>query len=373
MGGINKKNYSIYVILASSLLFFLLLIFKELYLPINKTIKYSKLIYDGVSVNGVDVGGKNYDEALKILETSLNGKIKASKVYFKYDGKTFTEDIERFKINYDIEDAVNNALNYGKKDKSIIIRTIQRIKTKKNKHIIRSIIEYDFISIEEYYKELSRIVDRKPKDACIFFNGERIIIEDEVDGIELERERFIDITKSKFMQGMFEVDLPVKVITPNLSAGMISGKISTLASFSTPLLSKNKNRTNNIIIAASYVNGTIISPGDIFSANSSIGPRTYKRGYTDAPVFAGKKVVPGIAGGICQLVTTIYNAALNSDMKIVERRRHSMPVAYAPPGLDATIAGNSIDLKFMNSKKFPIYIESYVKDDRVWVNIYEVR
>lgn len=369
----NKKNYSIYIILLSSLMFLFILIFRELYIPIDRTIKYKNIIYDGVSVDGIDISKKSFNEALDILEKNLNNQILKSKVYFKLDDELFVEDTNKFNIHYDIFDLVNTAINHGKNGKNIIKRTVQRINTCKNEYKIRPIIEYDYKSIEMYYVELSSKIDRKPKDARIYFDKNKIIIENEVNGVEIEKAKFIDITKSSFIQGKFNIDIPLKILIPKMTSGMISGKVYIISSFSTPILTKNKNRTNNIIIAASYVNGTIVYPGEIFSAHKAIGPRTYERGYTDAPVFVGKKVVPGIAGGICQLVTTIYNAALNCNMKIVERRRHSMPVAYAPPGLDATIAGSSVDLKFMNTKKFPVYVESFVKDNRVWVNIYEVK
>lgn len=369
----NKRNYSIYIILLSSLMFLNILIFRELYIPINRTIKYKNIIYNGVSVNGIDISKKTFDEALDILEKNLNNQILKSKVYFKLGDELYVEDAKRFNIHYDIYNLVNNALSYGKNGKSIIKRTVQRINTCKNEYKIIPIIKYDYKSIEMYYEELSSKIDRKPKDARIYFDKNKIIIENEVNGLEIEKEKFIDITKYSFIQGEFNIDIPINVLIPKMTSSMISGKVYIISSFSTPILTKNKNRTNNIIIAASYVNGTIVYPGEIFSAHKAIGPRTYERGYTDAPIFVGKRVVPGIAGGICQLVTTIYNAALNSRMKIVERRRHSMPVAYAPPGLDATIAGSSVDLKFMNTKKFPVYVEAFIKDERVCVNIYEIR
>jgi vancomycin resistance protein YoaR len=132
------------------------------------------------------------------------------------------------------------------------------------------------------------------------------------------------------------------------------------------------NRTNNIKIAAANINGNILFPGEIFSANKAIGTRTVEKGYKNAPIFQGGRVVPGLAGGICQLVTTIYNTALDANLQILERKRHGQTVNYVAPGMDATIAGDSIDLKFKNTSKYPIYIQSYVDVNNVTVNFYKI-
>ncbi|HAH86201.1 MAG TPA: hypothetical protein DCL60_02390, partial [Armatimonadetes bacterium] len=79
-------------------------------------------------------------------------------------------------------------------------------------------------------------------------------------------------------------------------------------------------------------------------------------GYRDAPIFVNGEVEPGLGGGICQVCTTIYNAALLSNMQIQRRSHHSRPVAYAPLGRDATVAYPSVDLKFKNTSDAPVYI-----------------
>jgi vancomycin resistance protein YoaR len=112
------------------------------------------------------------------------------------------------------------------------------------------------------------------------------------------------------------------------------------------------NRGENIRIATYDINNRIVAPGDIFSFNDSTKPRTPERGYKLAPIIVGNSVVPGYGGGICQVSTTLYNAALNADLEIVERYPHSQPVDYVPQGKDATVS-NYLDFKFRNnSNKF---------------------
>ncbi|SEA77236.1 VanW like protein [Pseudobutyrivibrio sp. ACV-2] len=107
-------------------------------------------------------------------------------------------------------------------------------------------------------------------------------------------------------------------------------------------------RGNNIAIAAGHVNGTVVEPGKTFSANKAIGPRTAANGFVDAPVFINKEHAIGIGGGVCQVSSTIYAAMKTAGVPASERHPHSLPVNYLPAGWDATISGNTLDLKFVN-------------------------
>lgn len=108
-------------------------------------------------------------------------------------------------------------------------------------------------------------------------------------------------------------------------------------------------RGRNIELAASHVNGTVVAPGQTFSANKAIGPRTSANGFVQAPVFINKEHAMGIGGGVCQVSSTIYAAMKVAGVKATERHPHSLPVYYLPEGWDATISGNTLDLKFKNT------------------------
>ncbi len=100
-----------------------------------------------------------------------------------------------------------------------------------------------------------------------------------------------------------------------------------------------------------YLDGTVVPPGDIFSFNETVGPRTREAGFEEAIIIAGQEFVPGLGGGVCQVSTTLYNAALKAGMKITERSRHSRMIHYVPIGLDAAVSYGVIDLKFQNTSK----------------------
>ncbi len=127
------------------------------------------------------------------------------------------------------------------------------------------------------------------------------------------------------------------------------------------------SRNSNIAIAAKKLNGTLVQPGQEFSFNGIVGERSSDLGYGPARVIVDGRSEPGIAGGICQLSSTLYNAALLAGMEIVERRAHSRPVPYLPAGLDATVSYGAIDLRWANTSEASVTVRAQVSADNVSV------
>lgn len=135
----------------------------------------------------------------------------------------------------------------------------------------------------------------------------------------------------------------------------------------------NPDRTTNLRLSSNAMTGTVLMPGQAFSFNSIVGPRTTARGYKEAAVYSDGTVTNGVGGGICQVVTTLYNAAIQADLKITERRNHTFVPGYANAGFDATVAYGSQDFKFVNSRNYPIKIVSSVENGYCTVSIYGLR
>ncbi len=120
----------------------------------------------------------------------------------------------------------------------------------------------------------------------------------------------------------------------------------------------NASRAVNVFLAASRINGVVIQPGESFSFNQAILPRTAANGYVDGYVIMGNRFVPGIGGGICQVSSTLYAAMVSANLPATERHPHSLQVDYIPTGLDATIFGNILDLRFTNIFPQPIQLRA---------------
>ena len=143
-----------------------------------------------------------------------------------------------------------------------------------------------------------------------------------------------------------------------------------LGSFSTNFSTGNASRSKNLRNGASKVNGCILMPGEEFSAYVALTPFTIENGYASAGSYANGQVVDTVGGGACQLCTTLYNAALLSEMEITQRQNHSMVVGYVKPSQDSAIAGTVKDLKFKNPYETPIYIEGGVNGGTLTFTIF---
>jgi hypothetical protein len=132
----------------------------------------------------------------------------------------------------------------------------------------------------------------------------------------------------------------------------------------------NANRTTNLTIASNAITGTIVKPGETFSFNDVVGPRTAAKGYKDAPIFSGSGTTNGTGGGICQVASTMFNCVLLSNVQIVERHQHSQRVSYVPLGRDAAIYGTTQDLKWKNNTNYNIRVVMTVKDGVITCSFY---
>ena len=163
-----------------------------------------------------------------------------------------------------------------------------------------------------------------------------------------------------------KLSLTIQKPTVEKSAGLI-------AQYSTQFDSTLVNRTENIRLAANALDGKLLTPGEQFSFNESVGERTAEAGYKEAMIIVGNNFTPGLGGGVCQVSSNLYNAAILADLEILERHRHSLTVDYVPPGQDATVAYPELDFKFRNSTDANLLIRSYVDGNTLLFELYEKR
>ncbi|MFZ5626399.1 MAG: VanW family protein [Bacillota bacterium] len=143
-----------------------------------------------------------------------------------------------------------------------------------------------------------------------------------------------------------------------------------ISQFSTTFDPKNVDRAYNVMVAANAVNGVLLAPGQVFSFNKIVGPRSKEAGYRDAPVIINNELVPGVGGGVCQVSTTLYNSVLLAGLEIVERTNHSIPVKYVPVGRDATVTYGGLDFKFRNNRNHWLYLKSQIAGNRLIFKVF---
>jgi vancomycin resistance protein YoaR len=162
------------------------------------------------------------------------------------------------------------------------------------------------------------------------------------------------------------LSVPPKTTAQQLRATRIQYLLSSYATHFDPNVHV---RSANIRRGAQQISGILLPPDKVFSFNQTTGPRTTANGYGEALEIVNKRLVPGVGGGICQVSSTLYNAALLAGLPILERSSHSLPLGYVPLGRDATVYYGSLDLVFRNSTGGNILILTEVKEGRITVAI----
>ena len=143
-----------------------------------------------------------------------------------------------------------------------------------------------------------------------------------------------------------------------------------MAGYCTVLKDPLPGEEYNVHLAANFLSGTVLKPGEVFSQNQYLGPYVEEKGYKKGPTYIGANLTTTIGGGVCKISSTLYNVSILSNLEIVERHNHSMPVPYVPYGQDATVSYGAKDFKFKNNTDSPILIWAKGIDNRLYMGFY---
>ena len=214
-----------------------------------------------------------------------------------------------------------------------------------------------------------RKLTRPARDAKVKFIGGNVVVIPERIGARFDLNGAISSIKQALQTDQTIVTLSVLTDKPRITQDQVSDITGVVSSYTTRFSGWKGNRSHNIQTAAAAINGTVLFPGDTFSYNKVVGPRESSTGFLTAPVLVKGKKVPGLGGGICQVSSTIYNAVLFADLKIIQRSRHAIPVAYIPAGRDATVVYGLLDLKFQNNTSAPIAISTSTQQGSITARV----
>ena len=255
---------------------------------------------------------------------------------------------------------------------------IQRYKALKDleheNHIFKIEFSFDLQAISDVLTEKCAKYDRKAVDASLKRVDGKFQVVDGQTGYMLDVESSIDSVNNyltlEWNHEPCSIALDIETEEPKGSAEELAAVKDVLGSYTTAYTNSGAGRAANVDNASRLINGTTLYPGEEFSAHDAISPITSENGYYMAGSYLNGKVVDSVGGGICQVSTTLYNAALNAELEIVERSNHSMIVGYVKPSMDAAIAGTYKDLKIKNNTDAPIYVEGKTANKTATFTIY---
>lgn len=365
----SKNNYilgigTVLVILASLLSGYVTYHYSE--------IRYwDKLIYPGVTVEGINLSGKTKEQAELIIKQTYSDKISNNKINITTADKKYTLNYSKINPKYNLSEVIDEAYIYGKNSnlfhKYTIIKSPKAINYKLK-------FSYDTKQIKSIINKIQQDVNKEPVNATLQINGEQFNIIPEQNGTKLQKEKLEKDISSQIDTGILdnaEFKTSMQVDEARIKGNILKGVNSKIGGFSTSFGSiSSSERANNIAIATRSINGTVLLSGEIFSFNNVVGERTADKGYEAAPVIVNNKLESGLGGGICQVSTTLYNAVNNSGLSSIERTHHTLPVHYVAMGMDATVDFGNIDYKFRNTLSYPMYIEAYTSGGSIVFNLY---
>lgn len=337
----------------------------------NSVKEWDNKIYPGVTVQGVDLGGMTKEEAKNKLNETFKNAISEKKLSITIGDKQYELIYSDIIPNYDIDGTVDKAYNFGKDSvtlkKYIIIRGID------SKNQIPLGFSYDEEKLKAYEEKLQSDAAKSPQDATLSISGNNITINPEIEGRTIKLETLDEKLKENIngeLNSADSITVDTEEVKPRVTKDDLSKIKGLMGTFSTSYATSAPGRCNNIEKATKAINGTVVMPGEVFSFNDTVGPRTVEKGYQEAGTYVGNKVEPGIGGGICQVSTTLYRSVMKANLRSVERTNHSMVVGYTQPGLDATVSYGYLDYKFKNTYDFPIYIQGISYGKALTYNIY---
>ena len=234
----------------------------------------------------------------------------------------------------------------------------------------------DRAAFSSFCKRMNEQYGCPAQDAQVVFSDDPtdpIVFVPEREGQCIDGEELFQALKSASSATSISVSL--QPIQANVTAEELKAKYVLLSEFTTSFKGSTlgrKNRVNNMELAASRINGVILEPREEFSMNATILDRTKENGYYLAPAIRNGTYEKEYGGGVCQVSSTLFNAAMMADLTITERHHHSWPMTYVPIGRDATIATGYKDLRFINSTVGELIIAAHLdrKAKTITVRLY---
>ncbi|TAH71549.1 MAG: hypothetical protein EWM47_04325 [Anaerolineaceae bacterium] len=329
-------------------------------------------ITKGVFIDEVDVSGLTAKEAEEKINDFVND-LGEKEISLRVDENIVSAKLGDLGYSHRMSNIIDQALKLGTSG-----NLIKRYKDLKD--IAQGGVQYPLeFTIDE--NKIRELVSTKvsefnvdPVNASVSRSKGKMVYTDHILGKKVDVEAtvlsVVDAITNSWDRNNIVMDAYMEDVTPIYTRDVIELCNTLLGSFSTEYADSAEGRAANLANGARLINNTVIYPGEVFSGYEHLAPFNSKNGYYKAGAYSKGKVIDSIGGGACQVTTTLYNAALEAELEIVERQAHSMTISYVNLSRDAAIAGTYKDLKFMNNTDVPILIQAFTKGRKITFNIW---
>ena len=330
----------------------------------------------GVRINGENVGGMKKKEATRAVNDAVKKKTKI-KVKIKVGDYTCETTLVNLGYDWANKDIVDDALEYGKVG-SIVTRYVNNTQLRNGGKDFKIKMKLNKKKMEKKFKKAVKPYELPVQNAELKATGHGFHIIKEDNGYKVAQKKsadeFAKYVNTKW-DGKSDINFTAttKVTKPKYKVkDCMKVANKPMGTFTTSVSGgeENKTRNKNIRVGAKKLDGYTIYPGEQFSCNEHLAPWTEDNGWYNAGTIVGSKVEDSLGGGICQVASTLYNALLRAEIKVVKRFPHSLSVGYVDFAADAALAGDYKDLVFENNTDAPIYLQSHFDGVSLTFNIY---
>ncbi len=320
-------------------------------------------IHPGTAVEGTDVGGLTPEEALRRLEAELLPQYQSMQILF-CDGDTLIASLtwEEAGAAPDLEAAVEAAYardrvsgdGWLSRLRRVWDRLFGREETEGTVPVTvcREVLESALPPLPQsawYDKEAGQVVEG------------HVGVSVDLDALEAALGAAAPGKDLRFQVTVEQPDITADHLREVLFRDALGACTTTVGGSSV--------RQNNVRLSAAAINGTVLNPGETFDYNAVVGERTEAKGYGAAPAYVNGETVSDIGGGICQTSSTLYLAALRSNLAITERVNHRYVSSYIPLGMDATVSWGGPEFRFRNDTGYPLRIDAAMEGDQLTITI----
>lgn len=329
--------------------------------------------YDGITVNGVSIGGMSMEQALEALQSHTAQQSEAFAIAITFGEKRWRITSEEVPVRFDTEEVLERAYALGRRG-SLKQRYSDIQMLKNGGASYATGLGYDKEKVRELTDVVVSRIDQPATDASLYafdpvqktfvFTPEQVGYAADAD--KLYRDVIEALDAKRYDAAIEVTGAPVQ---PKVTQAALAPMFGRISSFTTET-TKDSNRNTNIALSSEALNGKVVMPGETMSFNESTGQRTKAKGYKEAGAISGGQLIDDTGGGVCQTSSTLFNAVVRADLEIVDRTQHSWPSTYVPRGEDAAVDWPRLDFVFRNNTDFPVFILAWYEDQKVTVEVY---
>jgi len=351
----------------------------------RQSIISAQVFREGVSVNGVSVGGMTMEQAKAAAVESGRALLKAVSFSLTLGGESYPVTAEDLGLKFDTDSVLEQAFGLARDPESTLEQLraeLADIQENKRQYPLTAVP--DEAAVNAFVASLAQKIDTPADDAQL-----QVLIDKNVSDEEKRSAAYVEAAATTTPERRFafvpdrdgravdqaalaktllsmadtgayqDAEIPVKTTKAGVTLADLQKKIVLRASSSTSYGHSPYNRATrvfNLKKAVGIINGTVVQPGEVFSYNDTVGRRTYAGGWKPAPAIVGGRTEDQAGGGVCQVSTTMYLSVLKADLGVVYRQGHSERLSYVDGGLDATVDSGRIDFQWKNTTGSPVYI-----------------